>query len=557
MIYYAKDFGDGSNFSSCFTQAVSKLNSGDILSFEKQEYHFYKDFSDQREIHMSNTDSLKNPKKYFAMLLENLNDITIQGNGAVFVIHGDICALGILGCKNIALRDFSIKYFSPSVVEMKVENINKKTVLFSLPENTQYTADGNSVEFFEKSPFSDRVYWKYRNDDNSFNQVVHIEDNVFRISNDDGVFHKVKSVNPISENKIEIEYSSKPKFIKGAVYAITQNKNRNTRGVFVNESENISAKNINVNYLQGFGWLSQMCENLSFEECNFAPDSEHLVSSFADLIHISSCKGRVDIKNCSFEHPHDDAINIHGVFLRFKEKLDSKSAVFEFVHDQQGGYRAFHEGDRVKFYYRDSLEALLGEYTVCRAIDYIDGKSVSLTFEQELPEDIESTYDNQSNIVIENISYCPDVEISDCSFNAIPTRGLLCTSSGKIRIFNNRFSHIVMSHIFISNDADEWYESGPVRDMEIYSNSFINNNDESYVKSEYPIILIEPVTLGGKIKAAVHRNIKIFSNDFDNGSVYPIRAEGVENIGIFANVFKGKGKIKLKHNTTQNERRKK
>ena len=554
MNLYAKDFGDSKNFTEEFSNAVSKLKSGDILSFENTEYHFFKDFSQHREIHMSNTDSLKNPNKYFAMILENLEDITLEGNGAAFVIHGDICALGILGCKNITLKNFTIKYFSPSVVEMKVEKINKKTVLFSVPENTFYNVNSKEVEFFEKSPFSDRVYWNYKNDENSYNQVVHIGSNVFRVSNEKGVFHGAKSIKALGNNQLEITYSSKPKFIEGAVYAITQNKNRNTSGVFVNESENVKAKNLTVNYLQGFGWLSQMCGDISFEECKFVPDSNHRVSSFADLIHISSCKGRVDIKNCLFEHPHDDAINIHGVFLRFKEKLDSKSAVFEFVHDQQGGYRAFHEGDKVKFYYRDSLEAILGDYTVKQAIDYIDGKSVSLTFEEELPETVEATCDGQSNIVIENVTYCPDVEISGCRFDAIPTRGILCTTSGRVRIFDNSFSHIYMAQIYISNDADEWFESGPVRDMEIYSNSFYKNFDEQYAKSEAPIIHIEPITLGGKIKAAVHRNIKIFSNNFENGKVYPIIAEGVENIGIFSNVFKGKSKIKLKHYTTQNSK---
>ncbi len=550
----ARDYGDSENFSLAFAEAVGKLKSGDVLSFENKEYHFYKDFSELREIHMSNTDSLRNPRKYFAMILENLEDVTIEGNGATFVIHGDICALGILGCKNVKLKDLTIRYFSPTAIEMKVKSILKKTAVFKVPDNTSYKIGERKIEFYEKSPFSDRIYWDCTNDENSYNQVVHIGSNVFRVPNEKGVFKNYKSVKDLGNNEIEITYSHKPKLISDAVYVLTQNKNRNTSGVFVNESENISATRVNVNYLQGFGWLSQMCGDLSFEECNFVPDSNHHVSSFADLIHICSCKGKVRINKCLFEHPHDDAINIHGVFLRFKEKLDSKSAVFEFVHDQQGGYSAFHKGNKAKFYYRDSLEAILGDFTVKQAIDYIDGKSVSLTFEEELPEDIETTCDGESNIVVENKTYCPDVEISQCRFEAIPTRGILCTTSGRVRIFDNSFSHILMSHIYISNDANEWYESGPVRDMEIYSNSFFKDFDESYEKSDYPIIHIEPITLGGKIKAAVHRNIKIFSNNFENGSVYPIKAEGVENIGIYSNVFKGKSKVKLKHYTTQNER---
>ena len=556
MSIFAKNFGNESNFSEGFAKAVQELSSGDVFSFENKEYHFFKDFSQQREIHMSNTDSLRNPNKYFAMLLENLENITIEGNGATFVIHGDICALGILNCKNITLKDFTIKYHSPSAVEMKFEGAEKKTARFSLNKNTQFIINdiggGKSIEFFEKSPFSERIYWHCTNDENSFNQIVHKDENVFEIPNDKGVFQSVKKISKLSENEIEINYSSKPKFIDGAVYVLTQNKNRNTSGVFVNESENVSAENININYLQGFGWLSQMCADLSFENCNFVPEENRCVSSFADLIHVSSCKGRVDIKNCLFSHSHNNAINIHGVFLRFKEKLDSKSAVFEFVHEQQGGYRAFHDGNRVKFYYRDSLEALRGEYTVKQAIDYIDGKSVAITFNEELPENIDTVYDSESNIVIENITYCPDVEISKCRFEAIPTSGILCTSSGKIRIFENSFSHIGEAHIYISNDAAQWFESGPVRDMEIYSNSFCYDIDEECFKPEEPIILIEPITLGGKIKAAVHRNIKIYSNNFENGKLYPVRAEGVENIAIYSNVFKGKSKIKLKHYTTQN-----
>jgi hypothetical protein len=104
MSIFAKDFGNESNFSEGFAKAVQELSSGDVFSFENKEYHFFKDFSQQREIHMSNTDSLRNPNKYFAMLLENLENITIEGNGATFVIHGDICALGILNCKNITLK---------------------------------------------------------------------------------------------------------------------------------------------------------------------------------------------------------------------------------------------------------------------------------------------------------------------------------------------------------------------------------------------------------------------------------------------------------------------
>ena len=36
--------------------------------------------------------------------------------------------------------------------------------------------------------------------------------------------------------------------------------------------------------MAGFGWLSQMCENMSFDHITFKGDGDHIVSSFADLI---------------------------------------------------------------------------------------------------------------------------------------------------------------------------------------------------------------------------------------------------------------------------------
>lgn len=73
--------------------------------------------------------------------------------------------------------------------------------------------------------------------------------------------------------------------------------------------------------MHGFGWLSQMCENLNFDNVSFTPAENYNVSSFADCIHICGCKGYVNITNSYFEHSHDDAINVHGAFLRLKKLL--------------------------------------------------------------------------------------------------------------------------------------------------------------------------------------------------------------------------------------------
>lgn len=189
---------------------------------------------------------------------------------------------------------------------------------------------------------------------------------------------------------------------------------------------------------------------------------------------------------------------------------------------------------------------LEGEYTVKSAVDDIDNKLVTVELNQPLPKDIDAKFAAQNNVVVENISYCPDVEIQNCEFKAIPTRGILCTSSGKVRIHNNTFTNTAMAHIFISNDASDWYESGPVRDVEIYENTFNLQATKQYEQRNCPGVLVQPITLGRKITLPIHKNISIHDNTFDVHRDKPIKAYGVENITINNNKISGNDKIVLK-----------
>lgn len=546
MFIEAGKFGSENNFSIPFTEAVKSMKDGDTLVFEKKEYHFYKDFSQFREIHFTNTDSFKNPKKYFAMLIENLNDITVQGNGATFVVHGDICSLGLIGCKNVRLENFTIKYASPSCAELTVKKIKGKTITYTIPKSTCWYIDENkknTVTFFEQSPFSKKRYWEFSNDENSYNGVYHSADGntVYRILNIKSVFSFVKSMKRLSQTELQVKYTKGKFYKEGDILAHHPNKNRNTCGIFFGECSGVSSENITVNYMAGFGWLAQMCENLSYNNINFKADSEHIVTSFADLIHICGCKGDVKITGSHFQHAHDDGINIHGSFMRFKKKIDDCTAQFEFVHNQQGGHANFYPGDKAKFFFRTTLTELDDkEYTVKAVKNNINEKTCDITFNEKLPSEIEQKKHGQQNVVIENKSYCPNVEIANCEFTAIPTRDVLCTTSGKVKIHDNVFSYSQMACIFISNDAFAWYESGPVRDVEIYSNKFLMCPS---IYKRHPGVLIKPIPFMRRVNKHIHKNITIRNNLFMVGRDVPIRAYGVDGLNIYGNVYEGSHKV--------------
>lgn len=492
-----------SNASVTVKKAIEDAKNGDTILFEKDGvYHFYKDFSEHRAYHMTNTDSFDNPDKYFAILMENKADITIDGNGATFVIHGDMCALALIRCNNITLKNFRITYNSPTNFEMTVKSKKSNKIVYSIPKDTSFEVEKNRIAFFEKSPFSNEKYYTYKNNENCYCNVIHRDNEVFRtILSPINTAYKIKRLN---QTEVECTYFITPKFKVGDVVALSHNKCRDSSGLFFWECSDIVSTDLTVNYMHGFGWLSQMCENLTFDDIKFTPDRDrgYIVSSFADCIHVCGCRGYVNINRCFFEHPHDDGINIHGAFLRLKKVLSENTAVFEFVHKQQGGYKCFFKGDKVKFYSRRDLRELDGIYTVKETFDDIDNKLVTVTFEEELPKMKSKMF------VAENITYNPKVSIQNSEFFDIPTRGILITTTEESDVGFNTFNNLKMPDIYISCDCKDWYESGPCKSLKIHDNDFSQQNPVKF----------EPICLGKPV-ANVHENVEVFDNKINGVSM--------------------------------------
>ncbi|MCC8074093.1 MAG: hypothetical protein LIO62_08225 [Clostridiales bacterium] len=493
MILDIKKYCTENNASIGVNQALKDANDGDTILFSKGEYHFYKDYSQKRVYHMTNTDSFKAPTKYFGILIEDKNNIIIDGGGSVFVMHGDICAVSLVRCKNITLKNFTIRYNSPTNIEFTVLKKARNKITYSLAKNTEFKIEGKDIIFYESSPFTKKPYYRIVNDSKSYCDVIHRGDTVFRTSL--SPLKKAVSIKRIDGRTVECSYIIPPKFSVGDVVAMSQNQLRDSSGLFFWECSNIKSENITVNYMHGFGWLSQMCENLSFDNIKFTPMKDYHVSSFADCIHVCGCKGYVNINNCLFSHPHDDGINIHGTFLRLKKIIDEHTAIFEFVHNQQGGYKAFFPGDCVKFYKMENLYEYDSVLTVKETYDDIDNKEVTIVFNEKLLPL------REKKTVCENVTYNPRVTIKNCIFKAIPTRGILCTTDKESEICNNTFVSLKMPDIYISCDCKEWFESGPCKNLTIHNNTFSRQNS----------VVFEPLCLHKPVQA-VHENILIYGN---------------------------------------------
>jgi len=70
--------------------------------------------------------------------------------------------------------------------------------------------------------------------------------------------------------------------------------------------------------------------------------------------------------------------------------------------------------------------------------------TIKLTLNEAVPSDVQV---NQH--VVENITYTPTVNITNCEFKEVPTRGILVTTRKPIVIENNTFDGMNMAGIYI------------------------------------------------------------------------------------------------------------
>ena len=85
-----------------------KQHPGSTLVFPKGRYDFWAQHAIERDYHETNTYDV-NPK-ILAVLLDQVNNLTIDGNGSEFIMHGRMQPFTLDRCQNITLKNFSVDW---------------------------------------------------------------------------------------------------------------------------------------------------------------------------------------------------------------------------------------------------------------------------------------------------------------------------------------------------------------------------------------------------------------------------------------------------------------
>ena len=527
------DFGINPN---SFEDAIPALNAAieackqdgvTKLSFPTGRYDFWPDKTQKRDLFISNTSSeVECPSKIknVGLLLEGFKNITIEGNGSLFVFHGKMITFSFDHCENITLQNVSMDFERPSMSELTFIDVNDSIVVASVHPDSDFTIIDGHLKWYGEgwgmkhyhailvNPFNKTMTY------NSWNPFLNA---------------KAKEIEP---RVVRFEGNFKRFGGQAGTTLTIRDPIRDHVGAFINHSKNIVLDNVSMHYMHGLGIVNQFSENLKYTNVRITPreESGRKIATFADCIHFSGCKGEITIENCLFNGAHDDPINVHGTHLKITEIVSPKAVKVRFMHHQSYGFEAFFANDSIAVVRSSSLKPYASN--VVETAKLISERVMLVEMKNPLPKDI---------IVgdcLENVSWNPSLTIKGCLFTNTNTRGILITTRGNVVIEDNKFINTGMHAILIANDAESWYESGPVKNVRISNNLFENC---AYNSSPNYIINIAPEN--HEYDVAVHENIQIINNVFKVYDAPLVSAKSTNNI-----VFEGNTIIKNNDRKPQN-----
>lgn len=456
------------------------------VTFPAGTYHFYEDGAFVREYYISNHDQ-DNPKRV-GFAFEYLQNITFDGQGSEFIFHGRMIPFALLNGKNITLKNFSVDFAVPALRQLQILDVNRErneTTAAMYPSGHYRIEDGRLVlsgESFEVTPtfampFASDKRLTYKRQDVGF---------------------RPESVTEISPDTFLIKGWDQTAYTTHGERFVLRSGHRPTPGIFVSECINTTLENIRIRYAEGMGLLAQMSKNIildRFSVCLRSDDDPRFFTTQADATHFSGCKGVIVSKNGLYENMADDAINVHGTYLRVTRRMDDHTLHARYMHPQAWGFKWGEPGDSVQFVESERMETVGNHIHTIRSIKPIDqltetgAKVFEITFADTLPAEISEA----GKYGMENLTWTPEVVFADNIVRNNRARGALFSTPRRVVCENNLFDHPHGTAILLCGDCNGWYETGACKEVTIRNNTFVNALAGSYqftnaVISIYPEI---------------------------------------------------------------------
>ena len=470
------------------SDAVATKAPGDtlVIRLTADRYEFSPATALSRALHISNHDQT-NPKAV-GILIENASDVILDGGGAELLFDGRMLPVALVGTSRCTLRDFSIDFPNPHITQVVIEsNDTAAGTITYRPEpwvdwevrGGTFIAKGNG---WEHTPLA----------------AIAFEEGTRRVAYRTGDIN-VGVWNVTVNDSGSVTAPWRDARLKPGMRLAMRSYDRPAPAIFLDTDTAAVLRRVAVRYAEGMGVLAQNCVGVTLDSCAVAlrgPDDPRYFTTQADATHFSSCSGLIESTGGLYEGMMDDAINVHGTYLKVTETAGPSTVRARYMHDQSWGFAWGAPGDTVRFIASATMYSIGHS---CRLADIrpadttaVEGaREFLITLSEPLPAEL--TAEPLPAAGIENLTRTPRVVFARNTVRHNRARGALFSTPRRTLCEENLFDHTSGAAILLCGDCNGWYETGACRDVTIRRNTFVNALTTPYqfteaVISIYPVI---------------------------------------------------------------------
>lgn len=505
----------GIKLNSVISKELKKLPEGDTLKvvLTGKTYRFTPDKAIQRTLFISNHDQ-DNPKSV-GLMLENCANIIIDGRGADFLFEGRMLPIAAVNVSNLTFSNIHIDFPTPHIAQIQILE-NKDGVITYRPEDwvNYEIRDGKFIhkgEGWEIHPGSG----------------IPFEPETRHVTYRQGdIAVGTKNVTVLPDGTLQAPWNN-PALVPGTRVAM-RGWGRPTPGIFVDRCKDVTLDGVQIHYAEGMGLLAQNTENITLNHsgvCLRGEDDPRYFTTQADATHFSSCWGKIISNDGLYEGMMDDAINVHGTYLRISEVVDSTEVIGQYMHRQSYGFEWGAPGETIQLIAPKTMEISSQEVKIA-AIEQLNDKQFRIKFDAPLAPEVGQG--------IENLTRTPGVEFCRNTIRNNRARGALFSTPRKTLCADNLFDHTSGSAILLCGDCNGWFETGACRDVTIRGNHFINALTSQYQFTNAIISIYPEIPDLNSQTKFFHSGITITDNTFETFDSPLLYAKSVDGL-IFLN----------------------
>lgn len=500
-----------------------------LIILPKGQYHFFPEGASEREYYISNHDQ-DNPK-LVGLAFEQMKNVVFDGQGSELIFHGRMLPVALLNSQNCTLKNFSIDFENPHISQIKIlENDTVAGIItYEIAPWVEYEIRDSVLvakgEGWEQTPGSGIAF------EGDTKRLVYTTSDIAI---------GVKGVKETAPRTIAAPWKNK-KLIPGTVVAM-RSWHRPTPGIFLSYDTDTKLENIQVHYAEGMGLLAQMSENITldkFSVCLRGEDDPRYFTTQADATHFSGCKGKIVSINGLYEGMMDDAINVHGTYLKVQKRIDDKTLVGQYMHSQSYGFEWGYTGDEVQFIDSKTME-ILGESNRIVSIQALDKPSAhgAKQFQISFESPVDPSISEAGTYGIENLTWAPEVYFADNVIRNNRARGSLFSTPRGVLVENNTFDHTSGTAILLCGDCNGWFETGACHDVVIRKNKFINALTNQFQFTNAVISIYPEIPDLKNQQKYFHSGIVIEDNVFETFDQPILYAKSVDGLVFKNNIIR-------------------